>query len=343
MHLLRGAIRHYDWGDVDFIPSLLGESSTGKPCAELWFGTHHGAPSEVFIDGGWIALEKVSGDLDILVKVLASARPLSLQTHPTRTEAARGYARENDAGLPLDHPTRLYRDPHDKPEMVIALTRFEALCGFRPTQQSVADLSSYGWHHEAAVLEVQGIRNYVHWCFDADSMPPLKNCPQWLRDLAAAYPDDRAIRVAPLLHHVILQPMQAIALHAGNVHAYLKGAAVEVMSSSDNVIRAGFTSKHVDVTELLSVADFDVIEEPVQTPLTSGVVSVYESPVEDLLVERIDVDGTHQLPTSDRHRIVLCTEGAVGELTSGHAALVTPGQREVLAGHGTLFVCAGTR
>jgi mannose-6-phosphate isomerase len=343
MHLLRGAIRHYDWGDVDFIPSLLGESATGEPCAELWYGTHHGAPSEVFIDGAWIGLEKVSGDLDILVKVLASAHPLSLQTHPTREQAARGFARENDAGLPIDAPTRLYRDPHDKPEILIALTPFEALCGFRPIRQSVADLSSYSWHHEAAVLEVQGIKNYVHWCFDTDSMPPLKNCPQWLRDLASAYPNDKALRVAPLLHHVILQPMQAVALHAGNLHAYLKGAAVEVMSSSDNVIRSGFTSKHVDVVELLSVTDFDVIEEPVQTPLTNGVVSVYESPVDELLVERIEVDGTHHLPMSDRHRIVLCTEGSIGILTPGHAALVTPGQHEILEGHGTVFVCAGTR
>jgi len=343
MHLLRGAIRHYDWGDVNFIPSLLGQSATGEPCAELWFGTHHGAPSEVFIDGAWIALEKVSGDLAVLVKVLASARPLSLQTHPTRAQAARGYARENEAGLPVDHPTRLYRDPHDKPEMLIALTQFEALCGFRSTQQSVADLSSYGWHHEAAVLEVQGIENYVRWCFDADLMPSLEKCPQWLCDLALAYPNDKALRVAPLLHHVVLQPMQAIALHAGNVHAYLRGAAVEVMSSSDNVVRAGFTSKHIDVAELISVADFSVVEEPVQTPLSKGAVSVYESPVDELLVERIDVNGTHELPSSDRHRIVLCTEGSVGELTPGHAALVTPGRHEVLEGRGIVFVCAGTR
>jgi mannose-6-phosphate isomerase len=343
MHLLRGAIRHYDWGDVDFIPSLLGKSATGEPCAELWYGTHHGAPSEVLIDGAWTDLQKLSGELDVLVKVLASARPLSLQTHPTRVQAARGFANENDAGLPLDHPARLYRDPHDKPEIVIALTRFEALCGFRPTQQSVADLSTYGWHHEAAVLEVQGIKNYVRWCFDTDSIPPLENCPLWLSDLAAAYPTDKALRVAPLLHHVVLQPMQAIALHAGNLHAYLKGAAVEVMSSSDNVIRAGFTSKHVDVPELLSATNFDVIDEPVQSPLTNGVVSTYESPVDELLVERIDVNGSHQLPTSDRHRIVLCTAGAVGELTPGNAALVTPGQHQVLDGHGTVFVCAGTR
>jgi len=343
MHLLRGAIRHYDWGDVDFIPSLLGATATGEPCAELWFGTHHGAPSEVFIDGAWIDLEKVSGDLDVLVKVLASARPLSLQTHPTRAQAARGYARENEAGLPVDHPARLYCDPHDKPEMLIALTKFEALCGFRSVSESVADLSSYGWHHEAAVLEVQGIENYVRWSFEADTLPSLDKCPQWLRDLALAYPNDKALRVAPLLHRVVLQPMEAIALRAGNIHAYLKGAAVEVMSSSDNVIRAGFTSKHVDVGELLSVADFSVIDEPVHAPSLQGMVSIYESPVDELLVERIDVNGTHHLPTSDRHRIVLCTEGSIGELTPGHAALVTPGQHEVLEGRGTVFVCAGTR
>lgn len=343
MHLLRGAIRHYDWGDAEFIPALTGEAATGEPCAELWFGTHHGAPSQVCIDGTWTDLADVTGDLDILVKILSAARPLSLQTHPTRSQAARGYARENDAGLAVDHPMRLYRDPHDKPEMLIALTPFEALCGFRSVEQSVNDLASYGWKHEAAVLETRGIENYVRWCFESDTTPHMDACPEWLRSLASAYPDDKALRVAPLLHHVELRPLQAIALHAGNVHAYLKGSAVEVMSSSDNVVRAGFTSKHVDVTELLSIADFSPIDQPVQSPTTSGIASIYESPVDELVVERIDLDGSHELPASDRHRIVLCTVGHVNELTPGHAAVVSPGDHDVLQGCGTVFVCAGTR
>ena len=343
MHLLRGAIQHYDWGDVDFIPTLTGEPASGEPCAELWFGTHHRAPSKVFIDGTWTELSKVTGDLDILVKVLAAARPLSLQTHPTRSQAARGFARENEAHLALDDPARLYRDPHDKPEMLIALTHFEALCGFRPVEESLTDLSSYGWRHEAAVLEIQGIENYLRWCFEADTMPHMDACPAWLRSLAEAYPNDKALRVAPLLHYVVLQPMQAIALHAGNVHAYLKGAAVEVMSSSDNVVRAGFTSKHIDVAELLSVADFTPVDRPVQSPTTRGVVSVYESPVDELVIERIDVDGTHDIPVANCHRIVLCTTGVVNELTAGHAAIVPPGEHNTLEGRGTVFVCAGTR
>jgi mannose-6-phosphate isomerase len=218
--------------------------------------------------------------MNVLVKILACSSPLSLQTHPTKQQAERGFAKENAAAISRDDSRRVYVDDADKPEMLIALTPFEALCGFADIDTSVEKLRSMSWHEEADVLDMNGIDGYLLWAFDQRETPDMSSAPQWLQRIASLYPTDQCLRVAPLLHHLTLQPGEALALPAGNLHAYLNGAGLEIMTSSNNVVRAGFTSKHVDVAELLRIVDSSTLANPIVTPSVNGDWTQYASPTE---------------------------------------------------------------
>ncbi|NLJ46407.1 MAG: mannose-6-phosphate isomerase, class I, partial [Treponema sp.] len=147
---LENPIQHYDWGTADAIPGLLGiDNPDGKPCAELWMGAHPKAPSIAETEDGPVPLDRLIARapipalgptvaerfgpvLPFLFKVLSAAKPLSIQAHPPRFKAERGFAKENLEAVPLDAPERNYKDPNHKPEMLVALEDFEGLCGFRP-------------------------------------------------------------------------------------------------------------------------------------------------------------------------------------------------------------------
>ena len=123
MRAVHGTARHYDWGDTTFIPDLLGLPADGRPWAEWWVGTHPSAPST--LDDG-SPLAATTGSLPWLLKVLSAAQPLSMQTHPDAEAARRGFQ------------TGVFSDPNPKPELLVALTSFSALCGVRPIDATVA-------------------------------------------------------------------------------------------------------------------------------------------------------------------------------------------------------------
>lgn len=329
---ITGTVQPYAWGDTDFIPSLLGRAADGSPQAEWWLGTHPVAESSV-VPGGE-PLSTVTGEMTMLVKVLACSQPLSLQTHPTTDQARRGFAKENAAGIALDDPRRNYRDANAKPEMLVALTEFSALCGFDDIDASVERLGSWGWHEEAEVLDLYGIDGYMLWAFDQPGSLDMSACPGWLRETAALWPGDRALRVVPLLNHVVLSPGQAISLPAGNLHAYLRGAGLEVMESSDNVIRAGFTSKQVDVTELQHIVDTSVLTEP----KLAAEGNTYVGPGGAFAVERIDLAGTATV-RADGTTIIVRSSGSVDGLAADQAMVLVAGESVDLSGRGTLWAC----
>lgn len=330
---LVGTVQHYDWGDDGFIPDLLGIPRDGRPWAELWFGTHPLAPSRVDSADGPL-LSDVAGELPFLVKVLACAEPLSLQTHPDSATARAGFAREEAAGMARDAATRMYRDPFDKPEQLVAMTPFEALCGFTGRDEAVARLRSWGWDAEADVLADRGTRAYMEWAFTVDSLPPLGGCPEWVGRVAARHPGDRALRVAALLHHVVLRPGESIALPAGNLHAYLRGAGLEVMRSSDNVVRAGFTTKHVDVDELLSVVDESPLADPVVHPVRTGSLTTWDSPSPAFSVSALDWTRGDEIAPSPTWRVAFGIHGCVVGVDEPGAILIAPGERVVLGSVG---------
>lgn len=325
-HQLTGAVQHYDWGDPTFIPDLIGEPRDGTPWAELWFGTHHSAPAHVRRGDQLAPLSSLTGEMTMLVKVLACSDPLSLQTHPTIERAREGYLREERAGVARSDPGRLYRDESDKPEMIVALTPFEALCGFAPMGDSVEFLSSLKWTAESKVLAERGLDGYLRWAFNQTSPPDTGSCPEWLERIATKYPNDPGLRVAPLLNYVLLSPGEALALPAGNLHAYLHGAGLEVMKSSDNVVRAGFTTKRIDVEELLAIVDTRPLVDPIARPIGEGPWLHYPSPTTAFSVANWSWSHGDVLVPSDSIRLVLGHHGLFEDQSAFAAVIVLPGE-----------------
>jgi len=335
---INGRVQHYEWGDPSFIPALLGVEPDGSPWAEWWLGTHLSGPSTVLHDHSEQPLSELVGDLPFLVKVLACNQPLSLQTHPTITQARQGFEREVRNEIPITAANRTYKDTSDKPELLIALTEFEALCGFKDLDQAVADINSYGWRDEADLLDMNGVDGYVLWAFDQRETPDLADAPEWLRNIAARWPNDPALRVAPLLNHVVLKPGEAICLPAGNLHAYLNGAGFEVMNNSDNVVRAGFTNKYVDKHELQRIVDTTPLEAPVVHAEEHHGVAVYPSPSDAWTVTRLSIDHAINIDEAMTPRILVITSGTCNVGEAGHAYVVEAGESLHLVGEGTAWL-----
>jgi mannose-6-phosphate isomerase len=256
-----GHVEHYDWGDPGFIPSMLGLEPDGRPWAELWLGTHPRGPAAL-ADG--TALVDVTGPLPYLLKVLAASRPLSLQVHPSADQARDGWVRG------------VYPDDAAKPELLVALTEFEAFCGVRPVAPTIELLETLGADDLAEILADEGSGAALEAIYRRriDVAPIVAACigkeptaAAWVSRLDAMYPGDPSVVATLLLNHVVLAPGEALHLGAGNLHAYLGGAGVELMGPSDNVIRGGLTAKPVDVDELLRIVDPSPLDQPVITPV----------------------------------------------------------------------------
>ncbi|WKD57030.1 Mannose-6-phosphate isomerase [Corynebacterium capitovis DSM 44611] len=382
MQQLAGALRTYPWGSRSYLAQLLGEPvPSPRPEAELWFGAHSAAPStiegagldEIIAADPETALgERVRHDfgdgLPFLLKLLAADEPLSLQAHPSKAQAEEGFARENETGPALDNPRRNYKDPNHKPELIVALTEFTALAGFRPyalTQQlfdalRCPDLDRYTVMIDPAEEKVSLRALFTTWISipstarDAliasvkDSAGNLADDPGWMGQavrnflsLEAKYPGDVGALAALLLNLVTLEPGEGLFLSAGNLHAYMHGMGVEIMANSDNVLRGGLTSKHVDVPELVKVVDFSPLDDPTveTTPEGSGVR--YASPCRDFILSRYDLaPGESTVVDSDGPAEILCTAGSArceaGDLTPGSAVWVP-------AADGPATVSAGAR
>ncbi|MBT1596358.1 MULTISPECIES: mannose-6-phosphate isomerase, class I [Curtobacterium] len=362
--------RDYAWGSVTAIPELLGRTVTGAPQAELWLGAHAGSPSVVVnpaMVGGadtlrdWIADEPETAlgpdrtDLPFLLKVLAAAAPLSLQAHPTPEQAAEGFAREEREGIPLDDPARNYKDPFPKPELVVALSeRFEALSGFRPVEETLAEVrvldAGTGRLGPLEVHLLHGLEDTVRWLETADESALavvqaasdlavaldddlLTPNTATVRDLATSWPGDPGIVVSLLMHRVTLGAGQAMYLPAGNIHAYLDGLGIELMAPSDNVLRGGLTPKHVDVPELLRVLDFTAYPAPVLEPeRIAGGVDRFAPDGVGFALLRVDGDGrpaglsTGGVAPLVGPSIAICTEGVVTLVGAQSATLLRKGE-----------------
>ncbi|MGC5654381.1 mannose-6-phosphate isomerase, class I [Kocuria nitroreducens] len=270
---MRNPVQHYAWGSREVLARLQGRPvPSPEPEAELWVGAHPSAPSVVVRDGRDEPLE----DLPFLLKILAIEAPLSLQVHPSPEQAEAGFEREQRSGIPLDDPRRNYKDRSAKPETVVALTEVELLTGVQPVDRLRATAARLGldWLHDVAdggrpvlpaVLTLDdaaagaALLATVAAARAADPEEPVAALVRYVHD---RHPDDRGLLVAVCMHHVRLAPGQSLHTPAGQLHAYLGGTAIEVMSSSDNVLRAGLTGKHVDVAELLAVlADEQAVPE----------------------------------------------------------------------------------
>jgi mannose-6-phosphate isomerase len=362
-------VRPYAWGSRHFIAALQDRPvPTASPEAELWLGAHPAAPSAVVslpaetpeerrtppptLDR-WIAENRAEtlgpdvaarfgGELPFLMKILAAAQPLSLQAHPSRAEAERGFDAEEAAHVPIDAPERSYKDRHHKPELIVALTPFVALCGFRPvveTRRLLAELGVEALGSCQRLLDREPPEEALRAVFQyllglpateqrnlteavrrgisrSGAVSGAEHASElgWAERLADLYPGDVGVVGALFLNLVHLAPDEGLYLPAGNLHAYLEGAGVEIMANSDNVLRGGLTPKPIHVPELLRILRF---EEARPTPLRPTPVdaaeAVFETPADEFQLSRLRLGSGR--PSLERiplgPEVLLVTDGEV--------------------------------
>jgi mannose-6-phosphate isomerase len=313
---------------------------------------------------GGLARARFGDVLPFLVKVLAADEPLSLQAHPSAEQAAEGYLREESRGIPVTSPVRNYRDSSHKPELLVALQPFEALAGFRPAATTVELLRALAVSDLDPFVDLLNDRSdadglralFTTWITapqpDIDVLVPtvLDGAVHYVSsgatefvaeakdvlELGERYPGDAGVLAALLLNRISLGVGEAMFLPAGNLHTYLRGVAVEVMANSDNVLRGGLTSKHVDVPELLRVLDFTpTTEAQLRAPAHRDVLGlVYDTPADEFAVSVLMLDGgllghAVDVPLRDGAspgpRILLCTDGCASVRSKSGALTLSRG------------------
>ncbi|KFP90415.1 Mannose-6-phosphate isomerase, partial [Apaloderma vittatum] len=286
------------------------------------------------------------GRLPFLFKVLSVNTALSIQAHPNKELAAK---------LHVQFPEH-YPDANHKPEMAIALTPFEGLCGFRPVEeivsflQSVPELRALIGEVAAEQLERSGSNDPR----GVSAGPPVKSEKKFFVDqlnmlvkrisqeavegkdmsgsngdlllrLHSQYPGDIGCFTIYFLNLVRLEPGEAMFLGANEPHAYLHGDCVECMACSDNTVRAGLTSKFIDVLTLCEMLNYtpapssSKIFPATQSQLDPSIY-LYDPPVPDFAVMRIEIPASIKLylvSAVDSASILLVIQGtAVGTSTA---------------------------
>jgi mannose-6-phosphate isomerase len=369
--LLRNVVQEYAWGSKTAIAELLGKPVPScNPQAELWMGAHSKAPSQVFINGRWRSLldvlresprevlgkkaaEKYSGTLPFLFKILAAAKPLSIQAHPDKEQARSGFLRENRLGIPLDAPHRNYKDDNHKPEIICAVTKFRALNGFRPIGEILSLLNKIRVPALSKQIDAfcsrpnrKGLRKFFQALMTMDGEPRLQAVQEiaasdrvqddgspiwkWMTELNREYPGDIGILAPVLLNLLELEPGDAMYLPAGHLHAYLHGVAIELMANSDNVLRGGLTSKHIDIDELLNILNFSNGKPAVLKPKKKvPPEAFYNTPAAEFALSVIDVDtaAVYRSAKTRSVEIMICTQGnaEITELPDGLMTKISKG------------------
>lgn len=352
---IKGVVQNYAWGGIDFIPQLLGfENPLQKPCAEYWLGAHPSAAAEIissteftdlqnFIQQNPIeilgnAVFSTFNELPYLLKVLDVKDMLSIQVHPSKAEAIKGFEAEEAAGIDIKAANRNYKDKNHKPEVMIALSDFWLLHGFKSeelverTLEDVPELKIL-----LPIFKNEGYKNLYQYLMEMDQvlvdtmlgslvkreLRKKKNneldmrMPGWW--VAKLYENgfnekniDRGIFSIYLFNIVCLKKGEAIFQGAGIPHAYLEGQNVELMANSDNVLRGGLTPKHIDVPELLKHTLFEPIEPKPIAVKQINCEKFYPCPIADFGISAIELNsGEHYSALTTSLEILLIIEGTV--------------------------------
>ncbi|MFT4092661.1 MAG: mannose-6-phosphate isomerase, class I [Niabella sp.] len=341
---LSGSVKHYDWGGTSYIPSLLlVENSNLQPYAEYWMGVHLQADCKLTLDNGDVVLLKdyiaarpekalgakvfkAFGNMPYLLKVLDVKDMLSIQVHPSKSQAAIDFEEENKKGIPLNAANRNYKDANHKPELMVAMSEFYLLHGFKPEEELLTVLDKikelkifkpvfkkkgyYGLYKRAMEMPQEEVNERLHPLLNR--IIPLYQNGQLSKDnedfwaaraaLTFGRPGiiDRGIFSVYFFNLVKLNKGQAIFQDAGVPHAYLEGHNVEIMASSDNVLRGGLTTKHIDTTALLKHTRCEATHPKIINQVKSRANQRYKAPVKDFSLyayrikkgERIALDIT---------------------------------------------------
>ena len=377
VHKLIGSVQHYSWGGTKFLPQLLTiENPNHAPFAEYWLGVHAGGPASVEVNQQAVLLSDIIasdpvaalsapvyeqfGGLPYLFKVLDVKDMLSIQVHPTKEYAKVAFEKEEAAGVALDAPNRNYKDQNHKPEIMLAMSEFWMLHGFKSEVKILETLeNSAEFQVLAPLYKSEGLAGLYTFLMEmeqaqVDSLlgPVIKRAlrnkqdgkidktsPEWwvaklYENSNGIYPIDKGVFSLYLFNIVCIMPGQGIFQDAGVPHAYLEGQNVELMANSDNVLRGGLTPKHIDVPELIKNIKFEYIE-PVIIEGTKPCMgeSVYPAPTQDFGIASIRLDGSNGY-SHEAHslEIFLVVEGGCVvnnqmSIKTGEAFVVFPGNK----------------
>jgi mannose-6-phosphate isomerase len=353
---LEGKVQHYAWGGYKYIPELLGMAPSEQPSAEYWMGAHPSAPSIISTPSGQLPLNQliqqdpanITGpavwekfkELPFLFKILDVKDMLSIQVHPTKSEAEKGFARENAEGIPLNAPNRNYKDDNHKPEIMVALSEFYLLHGFLPQEQlrkvltTIPEFASlvssyekdgyYGLYKNVMEMPQAQVNDMLRPLTDrllpaykagqlAKTDPGFWAARAVLNDPGSKEKIDRGIFSIYFFNIMQVQEGDAVFQDAGIPHAYLEGQNVELMANSDNVLRGGLTPKHVDVPELLKHTRFEGVAPHIikGNVSTDGLERIYPSPAPDFEVSKINIPaGQVYKHTAKAAEILIVIKGA---------------------------------
>lgn len=375
---MTNVIQNYAWGSRCSFAQLFGISNqSGEPQAEIWMGAHPNGCSTVNTEGEETKLsnlisqnlslflsDKIAkrfGELPYLFKVLAAEKALSIQVHPNKQQAERGYQFEEQQGVPLTAGNRNYKDPNHKPELVYALTDYTAMNGFRPISEILAhfnyldipELTSLV--HDLAgdqtpnglasffsgLLSLQGEQKEIALMMlimKAKLSPtPLFNL---ISELEEQYPGDVGLFAPLILNVIALKPGQAMYLDAETPHAYIKGTGLEIMANSDNVLRAGLTPKYMDVEELVSCTKFN--EKPIDRlllqPLEQDGVMEYPIPVEDFKFAILSNSHQREIKTEGAEILLPLDEAMTLTHQCGESCVIDKGQSVFIPAYANSYI-----
>lgn len=328
---LQGTVMNYAWGGTEFLPQLLQvDNPENQPFAEYWLGAHASSSSVIHQETEPILLkDAISNDpagflgdkvqqefngLPFLLKILDVASILSIQVHPTIEQAITGFDREEAAGIPIHAAHRNYKDRNHKPEMLVALSDFWLLHGFKSPElitQILEDIPEFNQFKPLflreglsavyqLVMEMNG-EDAFHWLMPLVKREIRKKREGQLKQtdpgwwVAKLYEKeeavtqiDKALFSIYIMNIVHLHPMESLFQGAGQPHAYMQGQCVELMSNSDNVLRAGLTNKHIDVPELIRLTRFETTIPQIKTgESTENGEKLYPAPVKDFSLAAI--------------------------------------------------------
>ncbi|MCF7793956.1 MAG: mannose-6-phosphate isomerase, class I [Candidatus Cloacimonetes bacterium] len=350
IYKLKNQIQNYNWGTKDFIPELLKINNEKKlPCAELWMGAHPKAPSRVielkmnlmqliekFPEAalGKECQDSFNNKLPFLLKILSAETPLSIQVHPSKNQAEEGFELENSSGKPIDAFDRNYKDNNHKPELICALTPFVAMCGFRPLSEIKNLLDTFLMKsilpkYDFAENNEIELKDFFSRLMNADKKKQQSwidnlicninkiSKPEeykfeiyWIKKLQNFYPGDIGVLSPLLLNLIELNSGEALYLPAGVLHAYLKGTGIEIMANSDNVLRGGLTTKHIDVPELLKVLHFSGSDiEKVQPQKSTSYEKTYKTPANEFELSYLNLYNQKIKIRNKGPEILFCIEG----------------------------------
>lgn len=366
---IKGVVQNYAWGGTKYIPLLIGQAVTEKKCAEYWMGAHENAPSTTLASNelldeiirtqpenvlGQRVSEKF-GRLPFLFKVLDVSTMLSIQVHPSKAEAEKGFKRENQQNIPLTAAHRNYKDDNHKPEIMVALGEFWLLHGFKPAEELKTTLKTTPeLEHLLPVFEKEGYRGLYKVTLEETTektnatLQPLidrilllyksksldKSSPEyWAAKAFLTFcPEgnlDKGIYSIFFFNIVKVNKGEAVFQDAGVPHAYMEGQNMELMANSDNVLRVGLTPKHVDVQELLKHTTFI---ETIPNILTGdiqedGIERIYKSAASDFELSKLEFKKDQEYHSlSNSFEILIVLNGEVNIFTPNESISAKKGE-----------------